>query len=629
VGVVGKFVEFFGEGLSALTIADRATLGNMCPEYGATVAIFPIDGMTLDYLRLTGRDPARVELVEAYAKAQGLFRIAGSPDPVYSQTIEVSLDSIEPSLAGPKRPQDRVALNKAKVAFAAALPGMQVPAKGGGTSAAVATAPSGVAVAQKVDGVQGLEHGAVVIAAITSCTNTSNPSVMIGAGLLAKKAVERGLSRKPWVKSSLAPGSKVVTEYLNAAGLSPYLDQLGFNLVGYGCTTCIGNSGPLPEDVSAVIREKNLVVSSVLSGNRNFEGRIQQEVRANYLASPPLVVAYALAGTITKDLTTEPIGDGKDGLPVYLKDIWPTEQEVQSTMVQAVTAEMFGRSYAGVFTGDERWQGLAVPEGSRFAWESDSTYIRKPTFLDGMTMEPPAAHDITGARVLAVLGDSVTTDHISPAGSIKADSPAGKYLIEKGVKPSDFNSYGARRGNHEVMMRGTFANVRLRNQMAPGTEGGWTRYQPGDQQMTIYDASVQYQAAGVPLLVLAGKEYGSGSSRDWAAKGTQLLGVKAVIAESFERIHRSNLVNMGVLPLEFKAGQNAATLKLSGTESYDLVGVASDLKPRGDLKVVATAPDGTRCEFMATVRIDTPEELVSFRHGGILPYVVRQLVGRG
>jgi aconitate hydratase len=626
VGVVGKFVEFFGEGLSSLTIADRATLGNMCPEYGATVAIFPIDDMTLDYLRLTGRDPARIELVEAYAKAQGLFRTSGSSDPVYSQTIDVRLDSIEPSLAGPKRPQDRVALNKAKVAFAAALPSMQVPAKGGGAVAAVATAtaPSAVAVAE----VERLEHGAVVIAAITSCTNTSNPSVMIGAGLLAKKAVERGLSRKPWVKSSLAPGSKVVTEYLNAAGLSPYLDQLGFNLVGYGCTTCIGNSGPLPEEVSAVIREKNLVVSSVLSGNRNFEGRIQQEVRANYLASPPLVVAYALAGTITKDLTTEPIGDGKDGLPVYLKDIWPTEQEVQSTMLQAVTAEMFGRSYASVFTGDERWQGLAVPEGSRFAWESDSTYIRKPTFLDGMTMEPPAARDITGARVLAVLGDSVTTDHISPAGSIKADSPAGKYLIEKGVKPSDFNSYGARRGNHEVMMRGTFANVRLRNQMAPGTEGGWTRYQPGDQQMTIYDASVQYQAAGVPLLILAGKEYGSGSSRDWAAKGTQLLGVRAVIAESFERIHRSNLVNMGVLPLEFKAGQNATSLKLTGTESYDLVGVASDLKPRGDLAVVATAADGTRCQFTATVRIDTPEELVSFRHGGILPYVVRQLVTR-
>jgi aconitate hydratase len=623
VGVVGKFVEFFGEGLSSLTIADRATLGNMCPEYGATVAIFPIDDMTLDYLRLTGRDSARVQLVEAYAKAQGIFRTAGSPDAVYSQTIEISLASIEPCLAGPKRPQDRVPLNKAKTAFAAALPGMQVPAKGGAT--AVATAPSAVAVAERVDA---LDHGHVVIAAITSCTNTSNPSVMIAAGLLAKKAVERGLATKPWVKSSLAPGSKVVTEYLNAAGLTPYLDQLGFNLVGYGCTTCIGNSGPLPEEVSAVIREKNLVVSSVLSGNRNFEGRIQQEVRANYLASPPLVVAYALAGTITKDLTTESIGDGKDGLPVYLKDIWPTEQEIQQAMLTSVTAEMFSRSYAGVFTGDERWQGLAVPEGSRFAWESDSTYIRKPTFLDGMTMDPPATHDITGARVLALLGDSVTTDHISPAGSIKADTPAGRYLIEKGVKPSDFNSYGARRGNHEVMTRGTFANVRLRNQMAPGTEGGWTLHQPGGELMTIYDASVKYQADGVPLLVLAGKEYGSGSSRDWAAKGTQLLGVKAVIAESFERIHRSNLVNMGVLPLEFKAGQTAASLKLTGSESYDLVGVASELRPRGALKVVATAADGTRCEFTATVRIDTPEELVSFRHGGILPYVVRQLVGR-
>jgi aconitate hydratase len=624
VGVVGKFVEFFGEGLSALTIADRATLGNMCPEYGATVAIFPIDGMTLDYLRLTGRDASRVQLVEEYAKAQGLFRTSGSPDAVYSQTIDIKLESIEPCLAGPKRPQDRVPLNQAKAAFAAALPGMQMPAKGGAATA-VAAAPSAVAVAERVDA---LDHGHVVIAAITSCTNTSNPSVMIAAGLLAKKAVERGLVTKPWVKSSLAPGSKVVTEYLNAAGLSPYLDRLGFNLVGYGCTTCIGNSGPLPEEVSAVIREKNLVVSSVLSGNRNFEGRIQQEVRANYLASPPLVVAYALAGTITKDLTTEPIGDGKDGLPVYLKDIWPTEQEIQQSMLTSVTAEMFSSSYAGLFTGDERWQGLAVPEGSRFAWEAGSTYIRRPTFLDGMTMEQPAPRDITGARVLAVLGDSVTTDHISPAGSIKADSPAGRYLIEKGVKTADFNSYGARRGNHEVMTRGTFANVRLRNQMAPGTEGGWTRYQPGDQQMTIYDASVQYQAAGVPLLVLAGKEYGSGSSRDWAAKGTQLLGVKAVIAESFERIHRSNLVNMGVLPLEFKTGQSAVSLKLTGTESYDLVGVASDLKPRGGLKVVATAADGSRCEFTATVRIDTPEELVSFRHGGILPYVVRQLVSR-
>src|SRR5687767_1697336 len=521
-GVVGKFVEFFGDGLGALTIADRATLGNMCPEYGATVAIFPIDEMTLDYLRLTSRDESRVKLVEEYAKAQGLFRTPDGAEAVYSETIELDLQSIEPSLAGPKRPQDRVALKKAKGAFQAALPTMQVPSskplKGasaaeGGARQGVAVgtgaiAQSGVAVADPA--LEELDHGAVVIAAITSCTNTSNPSVMIGAGLVAKKAVEKGLVRKPWVKTSLAPGSKVVTEYLNAAGLTPYLNRLGFNLVGYGCTTCIGNSGPLPDEISAVVREKNLVVCSVLSGNRNFEGRIQQEVRANYLASPPLVVAYALAGTITKDLTTESIGDGKDGLPVYLKDIWPTEQEIQQAMLTSVTAEMFSRSYAGVFTGDERWQGLAVPEGSRFAWESDSTYIRKPTFLDGMTMDPPATHDITGARVLALLGDSVTTDHISPAGSIKADTPAGRYLIEKGVKPSDFNSYGARRGNHEVMTRGTFANVRLRNQMAPGTEGGWTLHQPGGELMTIYDASVKYQADGVPLLVLAGKEYGSG-----------------------------------------------------------------------------------------------------------------------
>jgi aconitate hydratase len=599
-------------------------LGNMCPEYGATVAIFPIDDMTLDYLRLTGREAAQVRLVEAYARAQGLFRTPASEDPAYSQTIEVNLASIEPSLAGPKRPQDRVALGRAKAAFAAALPGMQVPAKG--AKSAASGSPAAVAVASELDT---LDHGAVVITAITSCTNTSNPGVMIGAGLLAKKAVEKGLTRKPWVKSSLAPGSKVVTEYLNAAGLTPYLDALGFHLVGYGCTTCIGNSGPLPEEVSAVIREKNLVVASVLSGNRNFEGRVQQEVRANYLASPPLVVAYALAGAITTDLTTEPLGTDTAGQPVYLKDIWPSEQEVQAAMAKAVTQEMFVRSYADVFKGDARWQGLAVPEGSRFVWEADSTYIRKPTFLDGMSMEPPTARDITEARVLAILGDSVTTDHISPAGSIKADSPAGKYLIEKGVKPSDFNSYGARRGNHEVMMRGTFANVRLRNQMAPGTEGGWTRHQPSGEQMTIFDAAVKYLAEGVALLVLAGKEYGSGSSRDWAAKGTQLLGVKAVIAESFERIHRSNLVNMGVLPLEFKAGQNAATLGLAGTESFDLVGVANALKPRGDLRVVATAPGGAKKDFVATVRIDTPEELVSFRHGGILPYVVRQLVARG
>jgi aconitate hydratase len=628
-GVVGKFVEFFGDGLSALTIADRATLGNMCPEYGATVAIFPVDDMTLDYLRLTSRDEAQVQLVEHYTKEQGLFRVDGAPEAIYSETMEVDLATIEPSLAGPKRPQDRVSLKKAKVAFQSALPAMQVPAKAAkAASLPESAAKSSTAVAVADPEIEGLDHGAVVIAAITSCTNTSNPSVMIGAGLVAKKAVEKGLTRRPWVKSSLAPGSKVVTEYLDAAGLSPYLDQLGFHLVGYGCTTCIGNSGPLPEEVSAVIKDRNLVVCSVLSGNRNFEGRIQQEVRANYLASPPLVVAYSLAGSITKDLTTEPLGNDTAGKPVYLKDIWPTEQELQETMLRAVNADMFRRSYADVFKGDERWQQLAIPEGNRFDWDEESTYIRKPTFLEGMTMTPPAPAEITGARVLALLGDSVTTDHISPAGSIKADSPAGKYLMEKGVKPSDFNSYGARRGNHEVMVRGTFANVRLRNQMAPGTEGGWTLYQPGGELMTIYDASVQYRAAGVPLIVIAGKEYGSGSSRDWAAKGTFLLGAKAVIAESFERIHRSNLVNMGVLPLQFKAGDTAASLKLTGGESYSLLGVAGDLKPRGDIRVVATSADGSTREFEVTARIDTPEELVAFRHGGILPYVVRQLVSR-
>jgi len=623
-GVVGKFVEFFGDGLAALTIADRATLGNMCPEYGATVAIFPIDEMTLEYLKLTGREAAQVDLVETYAKAQGLFRTKGSPDAEYSEVIDLDLSTIEPSVAGPKRPQDRVSLSKTKPAFQAALPSMQPAAKTG--ASLLAAVKSAVAVAEPAVGT--LDHGAVVIAAITSCTNTSNPSVMIAAGLVAKKAVEKGLTRKPWVKSSLAPGSKVVTEYLNAAGLTPYLDELGFNLVGYGCTTCIGNSGPLPEDITAAIRENGLVVCSVLSGNRNFEGRIQQDVRANYLASPPLVVAFALAGWITTDITTEAIGHDRSGKPVYLDDIWPTEAEVQQTMLRAVTADMFRSTYADVFKGDERWRGLHVPAGSVFAWDQDSTYVRRPTFLEGMTMDVKPLADITGAHVLALLGDSVTTDHISPAGSIKADSPAGKYLIEKGVKPADFNSYGARRGNHEVMMRGTFANVRLRNQMAPGTEGGWTRYQPGGEQMTIYDASVKYQQAGVPLLVIAGKEYGSGSSRDWAAKGTFLLGVQAVIAESFERIHRSNLVNMGVLPLQFKDGDNAASLGLTGTETYSIVGVGAGLKPRGDLRVVATNADGSTREFTAAVRIDTPEELVAFRHGGILPYVVRQLVGK-
>ena len=620
-GVVGTFVEFFGEGLRHLTIADRATLGNMCPEYGATVAMFPIDNMTLDYLRLTGRDESRVQLVEDYARAQGLFRTDDSPEAVYTETLELDLSSVEPSLAGPKRPQDRVSLTGAKAAFGTALPTMQVSAK-----TATAVAQSAVAVADPV--VDQIDHGAVVIAAITSCTNTSNPSVMIAAGLLAKKAVEKGLTRRPWVKSSLAPGSKVVTEYLDAAGLSRYLDALGFNLVGYGCTTCIGNSGPLPDEGSAVIRDKNLVVCSVLSGNRNFEGRIQQEVRANYLASPPLVVAYALAGWMTTDLTTEPLGTDKAGSPVYLKDIWPSEQELQETLLRAVNADMFKKSYADVFAGDERWQQLPTPEGNRFEWDPESTYIREPTFLQGMTMDTPPLADIAGARVLALLGDSVTTDHISPAGAIKADTPAGRYLIEKGVTPADFNSYGARRGNHEVMMRGTFANVRLRNQLAPGTEGGWTLYQPGGELMTIYDASVRYRDAGIPLLVIAGKEYGSGSSRDWAAKGTLLLGMKAVIVESFERIHRSNLVNMGVLPLEFKAGDTAASLGLTGTEVFNLDGVADGLKPRGDVRVSATRADGTSQAFMTTVRIDTPEELVAFRHGGILPYVVRKLVGR-
>jgi aconitate hydratase len=624
-GVVGKFVEFYGPGLAHLTLADRATLGNMCPEYGATIAVFPIDAMTLDYLRLSGRDAERLELVEAYAKAQGLFVERGAPDPVFTESIDVDLNAIEPSLAGPKRPQDRVPLKSAKSGFAAALPSMIVPAKKDSCAAAGSAAMANEGGVATLPATQ-LEHGSVVIAAITSCTNTSNPSVMIGAGLVAKKAVEKGLTRKPWVKTSLAPGSKVVTDYLHASGLDRSLDQLGFNLVGYGCTTCIGNSGPLPDDVSAEVEACNLVVASVLSGNRNFEGRVQQQVRANYLASPPLVVAYALAGTMNLDLTTEPLGKGKDGGPVYLKDIWPTEQELQETMLKAVKSEHFKAQYSDVFRGDERWQKLSVPTGDRFAWEKDSTYVRNPPFLEGVTMEPAPLADISGGRALALLGDSVTTDHISPAGSIKKDSPAGKYLIAHGVDPKDFNSYGARRGNHEVMMRGTFANIRLRNQLAPGTEGGWTSYLPAGDVMTIYDASMKYQAAGVPLLVLAGKEYGTGSSRDWAAKGTALLGVKAVIAESFERIHRSNLVNMGVLPLLFPEGQNAKSIGLTGRETYQVVGIAGDLRPRGVVNVRATDDAGKAIAFDAIVRIDTPEELVAFRNGGILPYVLRQLV---
>ncbi len=621
-GVVGKFVEFFGAGLAHLTIADRATLANMCPEYGATIAIFPIDAMTVDFLRLSGREDVRADLVEAYARAQGLFPTAGAPDPVYTETIEVDLTTIEPSLAGPRRPQDRVSLKAAKAGFASALPTLQVTKK---AAASASPATGGVAVAE-LPAIGQLDHGSVVIAAITSCTNTSNPGVMIAAGLLAKKAVEKGLSRKPWVKTSLAPGSKVVTEYLRKAGLDVYLDQLGFNLVGYGCTTCIGNSGPLPEEVSAEIDAKNLVVASVLSGNRNFEGRIQQQVRANYLASPPLVVAYALAGTMNSDLTSEPIGTDRSGQVVYLRDLWPTSVEIQETMIKAVTAAMFREQYADVFSGDVRWQTLDVPTGDRFAWEPDSTYVRNPPFFDDITMEPVPLKDITGARALAMLGDSITTDHISPAGNIKKDSPAGKYLMDHGVQPVDFNSYGARRGNHEVMMRGTFANTRLKNLLAPGTEGGWTTYQPGGDVMAIYDAAMKYKEAGVPLVILAGKEYGSGSSRDWAAKGTALLGVKAVIAESFERIHRSNLVNMGVLPLQFVGAVTASSLCITGSETFEVHGITEGLRPAGMVKV--RAQGAKTIEFEALVRIDTPEELVAFRHGGILPYVLRQLVGK-
>ncbi len=617
-GVVGKFVEFFGPGLAHLTVADRATIGNMSPEYGSTIAIFPIDAMTLDYLRLTGRDASHVALIEAYAKAQGLFSTPETPEAVYGKAITLDLSTVEPSLAGPRRPQDRVPLREAKAKFAAVLPELQAVARkkaGGGTAVAVAAPPEIEA---------GVQDGAVVIAAITSCTNTSNPSVLVGAGLVAKNAVEKGLTRKPWVKTSLAPGSQVVTAYLEKAGLTPYLDQLGFNLVGYGCTTCIGNSGPLPEDVSALVESKGLVVVSVLSGNRNFEGRIQPQVRGNYLASPPLVVAYALAGSMNVDLTSEPLGTGHDGQPVYLRDIWPTGREVQETVLGAVGADMYRQKYADVFKGDTRWQDLPVPAGEVYQWEPDSTYIRNPPYFDSLTAEPAPLRDITGARVLAVLGDSVTTDHISPAGSIKADGPAGQYLIARGVKPADFNSYGSRRGNHEVMVRGTFANIRLRNQMVPGVEGGITVHLPAGEQMPIYDAAMKYQQEGVPLVILAGKEYGSGSSRDWAAKGTALLGVRAVIAESFERIHRSNLVNMGVLPLKFPDGASAASLGLTGRETFAIAGLAN-LSPRSLIDVTATGDDGRVTTFEARVRIDTPEEMEAFHHGGILPYVLRKL----
>ena len=615
-GVVGKFVEFFGTGLAHLTIADRVTLGNMCPEYGSTVAMFPIDDMTLEYLRLTGRDR------ETDRAGRGLREGAG-PVPHRGFTgSDLQRDDGARSVdrrAEPRRPAPSAGSR-------AAVEGQGVVCHRARRTEEGRQDATRRRVAAAVATMTQLEHGSVVIAAITSCTNTSNPSVMIGAGLVAKKAVERGLTRKPWVKTSLAPGSKVVTDYLKRAGLDVYLDQIGFNLVGYGCTTCIGNSGPLPDEISAEINERGLVVASVLSGNRNFEGRIQQDVRANYLASPPLVVAYALAGSMNIDVSTDPLGIGSDGKPVYLKDVWPTEQEIQQAMLHSVTSGAYKKQYASVFDGDVRWQQLPVPAGDRFQWEGASTYVRKPPFLEGLSMTPAPLTDLREARALAVLGDSITTDHISPAGNIKANSPAGKYLIEHGVEPKDFNSYGARRGNHEVMMRGTFANTRIKNQMVPGIEGGVTVYLPGGEVMPIYDAAMRYQAAGVPLVVLAGKEYGSGSSRDWAAKGTMLLGVKAVIAESYERIHRSNLVNMGVLPLQFIPGENATTHGLTGREVFSLIGAGEALKPRSGVTVMARADDGKTTTFTVISRIDTPEELVAFSHGGILPYVLRQLV---
>ncbi len=617
-GVVGKFVEFFGPGVSTLPIADRATIGNMAPEYGATCGIFPVDAEVLRYLRFTGRPEWRVALVEAYAKEQGMFHTPDSPEPAFSDTLALDLGTVEPSIAGPRRPQDRIGLKGAKAAWATALPTL-VPAGAGGGGA-------GVAKVALDGGEVTLRHGAVVIAAITSCTNTSNPSVMVAAGLLAKKAVERGLATRPWVKTSLAPGSKVVTDYLAGAGLTPYLERLRFHLVGYGCTTCIGNSGPLPEPVSAAIRDGQLVAVSVLSGNRNFEGRIQSEVRANYLMSPPLVVAYALAGRMDIDLFAEPLAKDADGKPVFLKDIWPSEREVDETVRRALHAEMFGTEYADVFEGDARWRGLPVPEGELYAWDEASSYIRRAPYFDGMTRTPAPVADIAAARVLAFLGDSITTDHISPAGSIRKDGPAGRYLVGGGVEPKDFNSYGSRRGNHEVMVRGTFANVRIRNKLVPGTEGGVTRHLPDGERMSIYDASVRYQAEGVPLVVLAGKEYGSGSSRDWAAKGPRLLGVRAVIAEGYERIHRSNLVGMGVLPLQFKPGETAESLGLTGEETFGVAGVGAALAGSKDVTVRATGPGGAAREFRATVRIDTPKEVEYYRHGGILEYVLRQLV---
>ncbi|MFL5929758.1 MAG: aconitate hydratase [Gaiellaceae bacterium] len=651
-GVVGKFVEYFGHGLAGLPLADRATIGNMSPEYGATCGFFPVDEATLDYLRMTGRPPERIALVEAYCKEQGLFHDP-EDEPTYSQVLELDLGDVEPSLAGPRRPQDRVPLSDAKNSFLAALDSFGVdygsahdeplaetfpasdptveqhPAHNGRTEPEEAVAATrSVVVAERATPVPvqyagqkfELEHGSVVIAAITSCTNTSNPAVMIAAGLLAKNAVERGLERQPWVKSSLAPGSKVVTEYFERAGLTQYLEQLGFHTVGYGCTTCIGNSGPLPDEISEAVDQGDLVVCSVLSGNRNFEARIHPEVKANYLASPPLVVAYALAGRMDLDLIEEPIGVGSDGEDVYLRDLWPSAQEVHDTIVSSVQKEMFERTYADVFTGDERWRALPVPEGDLYEWDESSTYVRLPPYFDGMSREPGVVEDVVGARCLVVLGDSVTTDHISPAGSIKPESPAGRYLIEHGVDRSQFNSYGARRGNHEVMVRGTFANVRLRNLMVPGSEGTWTVHVPSGEEMTIYDAALRYLSEGTPLVVIAGQEYGSGSSRDWAAKGPNLLGVRAVIAESYERIHRSNLLMMGILPLQFMDGEGRESLGLTGREAFTITGVEN-----GEAHEVTVRADDK--EFRARVRLDTPREREYLQHGGILRFVLRRMLG--
>ena len=610
--VVGKFVEFFGSGLTRLPLAARATIANMCPEYGATVGFFPVDDETLAYLRFTGREEAAIELVERYCKEQGLFRTDDTPDVQYSETLEVDLGTIEPSLAGPKRPQDRIALGEAQQSARATI----AEAVAAGASAAPVHVEDGV----EYD----LTNGAVVIAAITSCTNTSNPEVMVGAGLLARNAVERGLQAQPWVKTSLAPGSKVVTDYLDESGLTRYLDELGFNLVGYGCTTCIGNSGPLPEPVEAAVTEGDLTVASVLSGNRNFEARVHNSVRANYLASPPLVVAYALAGHMDVDLTTEPLGEDRDGAPVYLRDLWPSQQEVAEVIQSSIRGEMFRREYSDVFTGDERWRDLEVPSGERFAWDPDSTYIRRPPFFDDLPRTPVDPRDISEARVLALLGDSVTTDHISPAGAIASESSAAQYLDDKEVPRSQYNTYGSRRGNHEIMMRGTFANVRLRNRLVE-REGGWTLHLPDGEEMLIWDAAERYREEGVPLILLAGKEYGAGSSRDWAAKGPALQGVRAVIAESFERIHRSNLIGMGIVPLEYLDGDSAESLGLTGRERYDVQGIAGGVTPQQEMTVRVVPDAGDERTFTVRCRIDTPLEAEYYRHGGILQYVLRQL----